>query len=209
MPSPSAKRERILNQVKELRASTARPHESLHAELDAELAGLHVELPMKWLTQSLLAGGVPFVGFLYNWGASMYVCVDSDDKWLFATKSTTAGAVRWKLYLDSVGNLVLNATIGSAQMYFNWRATTGACKLYDSYDRMIAKDWAEKVFQLYNPNNQENIGTWSTSDKELYNRTNVSYKEFGFQFFDEDSFTEDDHLIYDAYMKSCGSVPQS
>lgn len=202
MSSSIVNRERVLNKVKELRASTAKPDENLYSELDLELAGLYPTLPMNWLTAPLLATGATFVGFLYNYGASMYVYVDSDDKWLYATKSTTEGAVRWKLYQDSVGNLVLNATIGSAQMYFNWRNTTGACKLYDSYDKMTAKDWAQTQFKMFNPDNEEYIGTWSTTDKELYNRTNISYTEFGFQFFDQNAFTQDDYLIYNAYLKT-------
>ena len=197
----SLDRDQILSKVKEVRSSATKPDETMCADLDEELAGLYGTLPMKWLTSSLLAGGGAFVGFLYNRGASGYAYADSNDKWLYATKSTIDGAVRWKLYNDSQGNLVLNATVGATEMYFNWRATTGACKLYDSYDKMTAKDWAEETFKILNPNNNEYIGTWSTTDKELYNRTNVSYKEFGFNFFDQDSFTEDDHLIFDAYMK--------
>ncbi len=202
MSSAVVTREQVLNEIKELRASTTKPDESLYSELDARLASLYPTLPMKWLTAKLLATGAFFVGFLYNQGAGGYVYVDSDNKWLYASKSTTEGAVRWKLYQDSVGNLILNATIGSAQLYFNWRDTTGACKLYDSYDRMTAQDWAETMFKMCNPNNKEYIGTWSETDKELYNRTNVSYKEFGFQFFDLKSFTQDDHLIYSAYLKT-------
>ncbi|MEE9552660.1 MAG: hypothetical protein V3W18_00070 [candidate division Zixibacteria bacterium] len=202
MSLSSEKRKQVLKKVKELRDSTTKPDESLGAELEAELAGLYPTLPMSWLTKSTLLQGTVSIGFLYNYGVSMYVYVDSDDKWLWAIKSTTEGAVRWNVYQDSVGNLVLSATVAGAKMYFNWRAVTGACKLYDSYDKLTAKDWARKQFRIFNPDNEEYIGTWSTSDKELYNRQNISFKEFGFEFFDKDSFTEDDYLIFDAYLKA-------
>ena len=201
MTSSIINREKVLNKVKELKASNTKPDESLNLKLDLELAGLYGTLPMKWLTSSMLIAGTAYIGFLYNHGAGMYVCVDSDNKWLFATRRTIERSVRWKLYLDSLGNLVLNATIGVNQMYFNWRNSTGACKLYHDYDRMTAKDWAETQFKLFNPSNSEYIGTWSNKDYELYNRKKVSYTQFGFEFFDEPAFTQDDYLIYSTYLK--------
>ncbi len=101
----------VLGRVHEIRNSEERPQED-GAGLDRELAGLYPTLPMAWLTSALYATGAAFVGFLYNTGSTLYVCSDSDNKWLYAAKSTTSGAVRWSIYQDSVGNLVLNATIG-------------------------------------------------------------------------------------------------
>ena len=66
---------------------------------------------------------------------------------------------------------------------------------------MTAKDWAETQFKLFNPSNSEYIGTWSNKDYELYNRKKVSYTQFGFEFFDEPAFTQDDYLIYSTYLK--------
>lgn len=201
-PTLASKREQVLAKVKELRASTAKPDESRYDELELELASLYPTLPMQWLTASLLTTGATFIGFLYNYGVGLYVSVDSDNKWLYATKSTTEGAVRWKLYQDSVGNLVATANIGGAEMFFNWRNTTGACKLYDSYDTMKAQDWADTMFKMFNPDDSEFIGTWSETDTELYNRQNISNLQFGFQFFATGSFTQDDKLIYRSYVKT-------
>lgn len=197
------KRKELLLKVKELRSSTTKNnHELGSLQLEKDLSDLYVTLPMKKLTSALLATGSVFVGFLYNVGFSCYVYTDSNNKWLYAGKTTTEGAVRFSAYQDSVGNLVLKATIGGATVYFNWRATTGACKLYDSYDKISAKSWANTTFQIYNPDNKEYMGCWSKSDNELYNRTNIVRKEFEFNFFDQDAFSEGDKLIYSAYMKN-------
>ncbi|MER6944100.1 hypothetical protein ABT294_08760 [Nonomuraea sp. NPDC000554] len=205
------RRNEVLARVNEIRESKVKPERNTES-LDRELAGLYPTLPLKWLTSSLFATGAAFVGFLYNTGFSCYVNSDGDDKWLFAAKSTIDGAVRWTLYKDSVGNLVINATIGGATFYFNWRNTTGACKLYDSYDKMTAQTWVKSgvfdgdTFQVQNSSNRQLIGTWSNSDNELYNRTNIVRREFGFQFIDESAFSEDDKLIYSAYLKESGRI---
>ncbi len=198
----TSQREQVLAKVKELRASTVKPDESLYDGLELELARLYPTLPTQWLTENLLATGRAFIGFLYNYGVSLYISVDSDYKWLFAAKSTTEGALRWKLYSDSDGNLIISANILGRDLYFNWRDLTGACKLYDGYDRMTARDWAQTKFRMFNPNNSEFIGTWSLTDRELYNRQNVANLDFGYQFFAPESFTEDDWLIYKAYLKT-------
>jgi hypothetical protein len=202
MTSAILNREQILNEVKALRASNTKPDESLYTELDLQLASLYPTLPLEWLTSAMLVTGAAFYGFLKNTGTGMYVCKEENDIWLWACKSTTEGAIRWKVYYDSVGNIVFNATIGSTQWYLNWRSSTGACKLYDSYDNMTAADWASETFKLYNPENKEYIGTWSDDNKELYNRSRVCNKEFGFQFINKAAFTHDDYLIYGAYMKT-------
>ncbi|MDR8407841.1 hypothetical protein MTP10_03710 [Nonomuraea sp. 3-1Str] len=205
------RRGEVLARVHELRGSQVKPQDN-GEKLDRDLAALHPTLPLKWLTSSLFATGTAFVGFLYNTGFSCYVSADGDDKWLFAAKSTTDGAVRWTLYKDSVGNLVINATIGGATFFFNWRNTTGACKLYDSYDKMTAQTWVQSgvfdgdTFQMQNADNKQLIGAWSNSDNELYNRTNIVRREFGFQFFDKEAFSADDKLIYSAFMKENGSI---
>ena len=54
---------------------------------------------------------------------------------------------------------------------------------------------------MMNPNNSEYIGTWSNTNEHLYNRTNVTQKDWEFSYYNTKEFTEDDHLIYDAYMK--------
>ena len=198
-----SKREEVLSKVKDLRTSTSiNTHELNSLQLEKDLSDLHVTLPMKKLTKALLAAGGTFVGFLYNTGFSAYVYADSNEKWLYAGKTTTEGAVRFSAYQDSVGNIVLTAKIGLGKAYFNWRTSTGACKLYDSYDKLDAKDWAETKFKIFNPNNEQYVGTWSNTDESLYQRKNVVRTQFEFNFFDEDEFSKDDKLIYSAYMKN-------
>ena len=198
-----SKREEVLSKVKDLRTSTSINKDELNSsQLEKDLSDLHVTLPMKKLTKALLAAGGTFVGFLYNTGFSAYVYSDSNDKWLYAGKSTTEGAVRFSAYQDSVGNIVFSARIGVDKAYFNWRTTTGACKLYDSYDKLDAKSWAGTKFKLFNPDNEQYVGTWSKKDDSLYQRKNIVYTEFEFNFFDENEFSKDDKLIYSAYMKN-------
>ncbi|MFF5209571.1 hypothetical protein [Streptosporangium sp. NPDC000396] len=205
------RRSEVLARVHEARESRVKSQGDGEV-LDRELASLWPTLPFSWLTASLFATGTTFVGFLYNTGFSCYVVSNGDDKWLWASKSTREGAIRWSLYQDSVGNLVINATIGGAVLYFNWRNTTGACKLYDSYDKMTAQKWVTggvfdgDSFQIYNPSNKQSIGGWSTSDNELYNRTNIVYRDFGFEFINPAAFSADDRLIYSAYMKEIDGV---
>ncbi|MET7459022.1 hypothetical protein [Nonomuraea sp. NPDC005501] len=59
---------------------------------------------------------------------------------------------------------------------------------------------------MQDADNKQLIGAWSNSDNELYNRTNIVRRAFGFQFFDKDAFSADDKLIYSAFMKENGSI---
>jgi hypothetical protein len=184
---------------------------------------------MAWLTKGKLAlttAATALVGFLYNVQSRTYVTVDSDHKWLYATSVNITSAVRFGIYQDSIGNIVLNATIGSNSLFFNWRNLTGACKLYDSYDSMTAVNWASKklpnlsaavaptardsfvndssdlnAFNMLNTSNNELIGTWSTDDLQVYNRSNIADPIWAFRYFDQAAFTADDRLIFSTYLK--------
>ncbi len=194
-----ATRESILD-----RARTARDsHEKPDLNIDLELASLHFTLPQRRLSRQDYNTGRQFTGFLLNTAWSMYARADDTPKWLYASARTTGEAVRWIIQKDSQGRCVLRTMLGSTQMYFNWRNTTGACKLYESYDAMTLEAWNtnDNTFHIQQTGNFEQAGTWSNTDSEIYIRQNVVRKDWAFEILDESAFSADDRMIYSAYLK--------
>ena len=205
--------EQVLSRVREMRAIQVTPaNGAVQAKpendvtLDRELAGLHTAIPMRWLTQQDLTPGQSYTGYLYNSGFGKYVNTDSDQTWLWAAESSIGDAICWTLGLDGLGNLVVSTQIGGSTQYLNWRNSTGACKLYGSYDQMTVPGWASSnQFSILVPDYSQFIGCWSTTDNELYVRGDVAYTWWQFYCFDNAAFSEDDRLIYSAYMKEFDS----
>ncbi|MDT3444353.1 MULTISPECIES: hypothetical protein [unclassified Pseudofrankia] len=202
MPVSVEYRQEVLKKVRETHGSTAKPREEA-VDLDRELASLYSTLGLAWLAQSQYDSGSPFRGYLYNVGFDTYVT--NDGVWLYSSSATTDGALLWTLQKNGQ-NLYLSTFVDGTQMYFNWRNSTGACKLYPTYDPITVNRWiSDNIFMMLNPSVNEQIGTWSPSDNELYNRANVVNTDFRFSYIPQESLSADDRLIYDTYLKENSS----
>jgi hypothetical protein len=199
MTVSTEQRQSVLDDVRSLRRSPDKPREE-DVRLDQALAGLYSTLPRAWLTEQQFLSGKTFRGSLFNSGCGRYV--NRDDIWLYANAQDILRTIEWRLYRDPGGRLVLITNMGGKPMYFNWRNTTGACKLYDTYDWLAINRWApDDVFHMWNPDNRQPIGTWSDTDFQLYNRTNIANPTFKFSYIVEEDLSADDRLIFDTYHK--------
>ena len=201
MASKNSSREQVLEKLGRIKALADAPGggEGSHADLEAEAAACFATLPRKKLTREQFESGKNFVGYLYNVGTRNYVGVDGDRVFLSANQSGVGGAVRWNLHRDGAGGLVLHTRVGHDNSYFNWRSVTGACKLHPSYDPIIARAWEGSTFVIRGTAPNQDVGTWSTSNKELYMRAaNLPNKKFEFFYLAMDEFSADDWQIYDA-----------
>ncbi|WP_018503578.1 hypothetical protein [Parafrankia discariae] len=204
MTVSSERRQAVLDEVRDLQNSSTKPREE-DVKLDQALADLYSTLPRAWLTRAQYESGQTFRGSLFNADCAQYV--GRQDIWLYADVPDTTKAIEWRIYRDG-GNLILITSLNGEPMYFNWRNSTGACKLYSSYDRLLVNRWvSDDIFQMQNPANSQPIGTWSSTDYELYNRTNVSNPGFKFSYVIEDDLSADDRLIFDTYHKENPSAP--
>lgn len=210
------RRQDVLSRVKAFRASSAKDDHGADAQkLEDDLANLHVTLPLVVVTlatwEAMKAAGRAIYLYVQNADLGVYIAAEDQDpndipKWL-VLGSVSTEHLRFRAYLDSRANLVLEANINGKSMYLNWRDTTGCLKLYDDYDPLRAKDWeGDNTFKLFNPDaddgNGEYIGTRDPDSRDLYNRKTVYHQRFRFMMYDEDAFTADDKLIFRAFIKS-------
>lgn len=203
------KRNQILEEVRRIQFGADKPdeHDPQFEQLELELARLYptLEKTLVSLKKDELTYTSPAQGFLYNTGFSQYVSVDDTPKWLYANagKYTDHHVVFWKLAVDGVGNHLLTTQYGGDQYYFNWRNVTGACKFYDSYDsiKLIWDGSQSDIFQIYATDYDQYVGTWSSSDSELYVRGDSKCRNFKLMMFNEALMTDDDRVIYSAFRR--------
>ncbi len=203
-PSPEdlQKKEALYQKILVHRESGKELTPEEHKAIQQELADLIVVVPILGaitLKQLVKAALVGVVGFLYNTGASHYVNIYSQEKWLAASKSTKKGAVQWKFYIDSTGNKIFEAKLKGISNYLSWTGIMGQCEMKPKYAKTGCKDWANKTFVMYNVSNGKGIGTWSETNDIMYNRTNVKNFEWEFVAFNHPEFKEIDHLIVEAH----------
>ncbi len=202
-PSPEdlKKKEDLYQKILTIRESGKELTPEEHNAIQQELADLIDVVPavIIRLAQLVAAGLTGIMGFLYNTGASHYVNIYSQQKWLAASKSTKKGAVQWKFYIDSTGNFVFDAKLLGVTNFLSWTGIMGQCEMKKTYAKTGCKNWANKTFVMYNVDNGKGIGTWSETNDIMYNRTNVKNFEWEFIAFNHSEFKEIDHLIVEAH----------
>ena len=195
------KKEDLYQKILTIRESGKELTPEEHNAIQQELADLIDVVPavIIRLAQLVAAGLTGIMGFLYNTGASHYVNIYSQQKWLAASKSTKKGAVQWKFYIDSTGNFVFDAKLLGVTNFLSWTGIMGQCEMKKTYAKTGCKNWANKTFVMYNVDNGKGIGTWSETNDIMYNRTNVKNFEWEFIAFNHSEFKEIDHLIVEAH----------
>ena len=92
----------------------------------------------------------------------------------------------------------------SANHWFNWRNTTGACKLYDSYDTIYIHWFSEDdtLFHIQVPSQSgQVVGTWDVDDNELYIRHNNRCREWKFVYIDESMLDRVEKLMLECHLR--------
>lgn len=195
---------------------SSKPNAKEHPEfkqLESELALLYTGLKMSSLTQRLLQTGTVFIGFLMSSDLKTYVSYDNKENRLFAMQANIAGAIRFSLKMDSVGYVEFAATLAGKKLeYLSWRSDSPhqcVLKKEKDYKKMNIKEWFNTTnFMIFNANTDEDkrigLEDAKAGANQLRNRSlnNTTYQYFEFHFYDEESFTDDDRLIFDAYLKT-------
>lgn len=197
MAAPKINREEILNEVKELISSTTKPSKIKSAELEIKLAGLHSTLPMRELTKSDLKAGNFFYGYLLDHNVKKYVRFNGNND-LAADGISEEQAIVWNIYISTDNEVQLQDY--DSKKYLRWYSS-GQCTLGNFRSR-IGIDYKDKnLFNLYNYmiRNQQ-IGTRTKTDLDLYCRLTSKNCAFHFVMPVTEKFTEEDHMIYNAFM---------
>lgn len=192
---------------------SSKPNAKEHPEfkqLESELASLHTTLQISVLSQALLTTGATFVGYLMNSALKYFVSYNAKKNHLFAIDADISGAFRFSLKSDSFGNVEFTASVAGKNVeYLSWSADSPhQCKLKGDYKNTTIKEWISFDFMIFNGNaNDDNrIGLQNASEGEnqLRNRSekNTDYQYFSFRFYNEESFTDDDRLIFNAFLKT-------
>jgi hypothetical protein len=84
----------------------------------------------------------------------------------------------------------------------SYRNSTGAVKLYDSYDNMNFTGWNDTVFNIYSEQQKEFMGEKDTDDEQMYYRATVFNSDFEYHYVNKDTLTEDEKLIWSHYLKN-------
>jgi len=192
---------------------SSKPNAKEHPEfkqLESELASLHTTLQVNYLTQPLLTTGALFVGYLISSLNGYYVKYNAKNNHLFAVEASISGAIRFSLKSDAIGNVEFTASLAGKKIeYLSWRSDSPhQCALKNEYKKTTIKEWVNFSFMIFNGNDNDDnrIGLQNASegDNQLRNRSekNTDYQYFSFRFYDEESFTDDDRLIFNAFLKT-------
>ena len=133
----------------------------------------------------------------------MYLSVDSDDKWIYANAPDFANALRFITHENASNNAVVIAQIPTNVNYLNWRNTTGAVKLYDSYDNMAFTKWNNTTFKIYSFQQGQYMGVKDITDSsnEMYYRAVVYHSFFEYHYINTAQLTEEENKIWSNYLK--------
>lgn len=126
--------------------------------------------------------GQPLLGYLFNVSLKRYAAVDFDNKWIYASSVSTGGAVLFTIQRNFNDDFMVRTNIMDTEYYLNWRNTTGAVKLYDSYDSMNIRNWTgnDTQFRIYSYQQEQYMGTKSAGENELYYRATIYNDLFEF-----------------------------
>ena len=166
---------------------------------------------LKTMSRKQYETGQPLQGYLYNASLNRYAAVDADNKWVYASSVYTSGAILLTIQRNFNDDFMARTNIAGTEYYLGWRNSTGAVKLYDTYESMNLRNWTgnDLQFRIYSYQQGQYMGTKSSDDNELYYRASVYHDLFEFHVVQFAAFESNEEMATswknytEAYFERC------
>ena len=157
------------------------------------------------LTRDQYESGRSFYGILYNTSLNKSLQVDANEKWIYCNASNLEDALHFNLQSTNHGKVVITSNVWNYR-FLNYRETTGAVKLYDSYDN-IRLNWTNSnTFEIYCDYEGGPMGIYNNKHDSGNNPMYFWYRlmtatAFQFKYIDSATLSKEDNAILTRYQE--------
>ena len=157
------------------------------------------------LTRTQYESGKSFYGILYNTSLNRSLQVDDNEKWIYCNSSSLENALHFNLQQTGNGKVVITSNLWH-YMFLNFRETTGAVKLYDSYDNIRLNWTSSNTFEIYCDYEEGPMGIYNHYYDSGENPMYFWYRlmtdtTFQFKYIDSASLSKEDNAILTRYQE--------